>query len=197
MSRTIKNLEDVQNYLQRQLNQLRFELSLWEKVELLKKKDGSNFQFISKSFKNATYQCNFSNLLDYPTINVEGFNEFNKIYESYSLYCYQYVNEMSEDDGRKTQGIKSNSCSRSIYIFDADEIMNLIVTHIANTKTLIRRFEEQLDFSEAIYSKFIGKVKDVINDMKNDCKDFRVDGCASCIEYLMIDALNNINYTVL
>lgn len=193
MSRDIRTLEDVQKNLQRILNSLKFELSLWEKVELLKKKDGSNFQQISKSFKNATYKCNFSNL-DYPTLKVIGYNELNRAYEEYSVFCYLRIEDMSRDDERVKDAFKPMAWGVPIYVFNADEVMNVVVTRIANIKTQIQRYEKQLSVSEAVYTKFMGAVNSAIDEMKADCKELRVDNCTTSLEYLMIDAINSINY---
>ena len=194
MGRDIRCYDDVRKNLQRTLNSLRFELSLWEAVRFPKKKNGECFSVMSKNFENANYKCNFQNL-DYPTLEVGGFNHLNNgSYEKFLLYCYAHTDEMRSDDERKQKGIKPGCCMREIYIYTVPEVENAVVTRIANVNAQIKKYEKQLEVSEAVYTKFIDKVNEAIDEMKAECKELRTDGYTTSLEYLMIDALNSINY---
>lgn len=194
MSRDIRCYDDVRKDLQRTLNSLRFELSLWEAVKFPKKKNGECFSVMSKNFENASYKVDFSRL-DYPTLEVGGSNSLNNgCYEKFFLYCYTHTDEMSSDDERKQKGIKPGCCMREIYIYTVPEIENAVVTRIANVNAQIKKYEKQLEVSEAVYTKFIDKVNEAIDEMKAECKGLRTDGYTTSLEYLMIDAINSINY---
>ena len=72
----------------RRINSIKFEMSLWEKVELILDEDGT------KRAINAEYIDDYY----YPKIKVSGYNELNGCEETYTIPCWYMISDWSISD---------------------------------------------------------------------------------------------------
>lgn len=190
----IRNLEDVKNALTRSLNSAKFEKELWEKVEICKKKDGSDFAVVSKSYKNAIYSTPAYAGLYHPEILVRGHNIANNKWEEYSLYAYIYADTLADDDERKSKAVKANQWSRETYLLTPDEVAIKIRGRVLDLRLRIARLEKELEIADDVYNKFIKAITEAIIEMKKDTACVRLDDRYynhSELEYRLIDVLDS------
>lgn len=187
-----RNLDDVKKSLVKDLNRVKFEKELWEKVEIVKKKDGSDFSVRSKSFKNAKWVIpSYSDSL-HPELSVSGFNDANHTWEDFSLNMYIYTDTLPDEDERKSLGKSAWTYSRATYILTPDEAKSRIDSRILDLDLVIARLEKELEIADAVYCKFINAVADAIEELEKDteCVRFGSNCNHSSLEYRIIDVLD-------
>lgn len=189
MADTIYCKEDIKKRLEGYLEDYKLQLSLWEKVELVKKKDGSNFAYLTKSFNNATYgNADWStNNLVYPKITVYGRSDKTG-YRNYDLDCYLYLDDMKKaGDSRYTGQALTNGCVRAVYHLNADEIYQMIQDYIVHLKRTIARYEDQLKALEVVFPVINEKVQDLKATIKDLTSSYKDDIFPSSLEYALYD----------
>lgn len=189
-----RDLEDVKKAIVSAMNRAKFEKELWEKVEICKKKDGTDFAVISKSFKNASYEVAGYRDAFHPEIVVRGRNNANGgSWEEYSLFAFIYTDSLADDDERKSKEVKEASFMRGTYLLSPDEIKNVIFTRIVNLSSIIREYEKELEIADKAYCKFIDAVVDAIEELERDTECVRSDDnwSHSTLEYKIIEVLDS------
>lgn len=185
MSDRIYNKEDIQKRLSSYLEDNSLQLELWEKVQLLKKKDGSNFAIMSKSFNNATFTG--GNGMTHPKITVYGYSVHGG-YRSYDLDCYLYLDDMKKNnDPRYTGQPLTYNCLRATYCLNADEIFQRIQDHIVSLKARIKCYEDQLAALDNIFPVIDEKVQELKALVKDLTSPYKKDIYPSSLEYALYD----------
>lgn len=187
-----RNLDDVKKALVKDLNRVKFEKELWEKVEVVKKKDGSDFAVRSKSFKNASWGIPSYSDSFHPELSVSGFNDSNYTWETFSLNMYIYTDTLPDEDERKSLGKSAWTYSRATYILTPDEAKSRIDGRILDLDLAIARLEKELEIADAVYCKFINAVADALEELEKDteCVRFGSNCNHSSLEYRIIDVLD-------
>jgi hypothetical protein len=193
----MRNLEDVKRDLQNNLISYQLEFELWSKVEIVKKKDGTDFQSRSKSFKNADWKIpNYSDDL-HPVLSVTG-RDARGNYKTFTLYMYIYTDELSDADERKAKGKSYSTISRPTYVYTPDEAYIVIKDRIMFLEKMISETKAQIEVAPYIYDKFFGMIKSACLELKNMCIECGVRDESSkyptSLEYDIFDALKNMSY---
>lgn len=197
-----KNLDDIKLSLSRQRDDYEFEMSLWKKVKLKKKKDGTDFSVISKSFENAEWDSkSLGRDVLHPVLKVSG-RDSRGCYKSYDIYMYVFTDELPKTDERKYKGIPTGaSFIRETYIFNADEAYSAVQNRLLFLERAIQRLSDQLDVSDEIYDRFFTKIDEAYKQLKADCKKYSLrqeDGKHPCsLEYNIVDVLKSTTYLAL
>lgn len=105
------------------INSLKFEIALWQKVKLVKSRDGT------AKFLNAQLTDD-----EFPSIYVSGYNRLNKRTEKFRIYCYVVQDDIGYSEMRK---------SINDYLYTPDDIMDAIRTRIINADTELIRLQLQ------------------------------------------------------
>ena len=199
MSREIRDFETMYSALVRDLEMAKLEKECWEKVKVVKKKDGSDFANRNKSFENATFGP--TSYMDefHPVVSVSG--RGNKVgYQNFQLYCYLYIDEMSKDDPRVNQASPKVSCLRQTYILTADETFELIKKRIATLETRIKSIEKQIKDSKKVYEACIKELNTVAEKIRKSCDAYRNTGddvSGSTLEYYIASICENRIYSAI
>ena len=181
-------IEDITKNLNATLSHYELEKSPWEKVEICKKKDGSDFAIKSKSFKNAEYRIRYGT----PEINVYGRNPKTGSWADYSIDCYISENNLNKDDERRTK-LESFGYFKA-YILTVDEIAEKIKNRIEILTRYIENIKAQIAECEVIYARFYDGLNNLIDALKNDCEKFRDDKYKSNIEYAISETIEDAKY---
>ena len=172
MSREIRHFEDIKRNLERDISMAKFEKKLWERVEVQKKKDGSDFSSKYKSFKHASWTWeNYSDEF-HPEILVDGRDD--KVgYQKFWLYCYIYADEMKKDDPRLERVNKLPNYTRDTYVLTVDETKQLIADRIKALDQRIKNLESELKSSKKLYDACVKELKSLGDKIKKSCDGFR------------------------
>ena len=190
---SVRDYVDVKKKLEDMLEDYKLQLSLWKKVKILKKKDGTDFANASKSFENADWSTSGLDGVSHPCLYVRGRNNRGLLRE-YWINAYLFTDEMKDTDERKAKGTANYSCVRGTYVLTPDEVGAEIKHRIACIEDIVCSLEKQLEISEAVYNKFFDSVFVALKALKNDCLALRKDDGKSptSLEYAIIEALQNI-----
>ncbi len=198
-----RNLDDIKLSLTRQRDDYELEMSLWKKVKLLKKKDGTDFAVRSKSFENADWDTSSVGRDScHPILKVSGRDE-RGCCKSFDLYMYVFTDELPSTDERKSRGQKLSplSCIRETYVLTPDEAYSAVQGRILFLERAIQRLTDQLNASDEIYDNFFEKIDEAYKQLKADCNKHSLrqdDGKHPCsLEYALIDVLKNSTYLAL
>jgi len=193
MSEEVRDFEDVRRALLNSIEDAKLEKELWSKVEILKKKDGSDFASRAKSFKNADYGYERYSDDHHPILSVVGRNK-RGVSRSYNIWAYINVNDLPKDDPRREKADKPYySCTIPTYLYTPDELFEQIKKRIIELDELIKLLEAQIEKSKEIYDELISSVKKSLECIKNQCKEFRTgDKKYACsLEYNLGYVLEN------
>lgn len=193
MGREIRQFEDIKNALERDINLAKFEKRLWEDVEVIKKKDGTDFAKRSQSFKNARWTVESWSDEFHPVLKVRGRDD--KVgYQDFQLYCYLYADTLKKDDPRLEKAVKLPVFIRDTYIFTVDETRQLIRDRIQNLEQTISKLEEELRISKQVYDECIEGLKALGKKVKSWCDDLRTEDNMTSLEYYISSVIENKAY---
>lgn len=192
MSENINSYARVLEELQRDLAMDLFEKSLWEKVEIVKKKDGTDFSVRAKSFKNAVWTVNSWQDSAHPVIEVSGRD--NKVgYQKFQISCYINSDDLRKDDPRQTE-LNYGTVFIPTYIYKPDEVKKLIQDRIKQLDARIQCLEKQIEVSQEIYNECLSEIKSAFDKLRSRCDDIRIDKNTTSLEIYIADAVENKAY---
>ena len=195
--RNLRCFEDVKKSLESRLSDYELEQKLWNEVKVLKKKDGTDFSNRSKSFENASWTIPAYQDAHHPELKVCGRNERGE-WKEFTLYMYDYADELSEGDERKTRAEGGNTFTRATVVLTPDEAMIRIGYRVLNIVSASYALKKQLEELERIYDEFFTAIEDAFKGLKENCKGFRSnDNIPSTIEYMLLDVLENSGYRLM
>lgn len=172
----MRNYEEIIKKLEENKEYHNCFLNLLNKIEIKRKKDGSHFVNKNQTFVNANYTGDMNNTIIHPELKLCGQDKNGK-WETYSIYCYIYCDELPKDDKRREKGI-SAGWSRDTYILTTDEIIERIEAEKERQKKYIEGYNLQIERSKAIFNKVDEKLKELRNLIKDETEDLRE--CNSC-----------------
>ena len=188
----VRNLEDIRKELESRIAEYKAEIEAWRNVEILKKKDGSDFALKSKSFKNAKWYIESYSDEFHPKLKCYGRVGYR--YVDFEIDAYIYTDNLPESDARKNLGKSAGSFMRPTYVFSVDEVAEAIKARIAVCEKRVANVSAQLAESEVIYNEFFGSVNAALAKMRETCKKFKEDNYACSLEYLLRDAMANLRF---
>ena len=187
----LRNTDKIRHNLELRLDETQLEISLWEAVEIVRKKDGTDFARRAQSFKNATWKDNAEyNIGGYfPELSVTGRGKLGG-WRTFTLYMYEYVDEMRKDDPRREKANPKEPCVRQTYTLSIAECYNRIKARIIQLRLYETALEKSLASLETVYNKFFDAIEEAMQNLKSDCFEFRTDdNYPSTIEYQLIEEL--------
>lgn len=188
----LRNTDRIRQNLEAKLDETQLEIRLWESVEIVRKKDGTDFARRAQSFKNATWKDNGEHSIGgyFPEISVTGEGRIGG-WKTFTLYMYDYVDEMRKDDPRIEKANPKESYVRQTYTLSVDECYNRIKARVIQLRLYEESLEKSLASLEDIYNKFLDAIEDVMQNLKSDCFEFRTDdNYPSALEYQLIGEIS-------
>lgn len=140
-------------------------IKAWQKVQRQYKKDGSPFAIMSKNFNNAYFNLYTASDSNHPYISV--------YYEGYKmdeLKCFEYWDDMTEQEKENKKPLILGPYSRNVYIFTCDEIEQAIKKYIKELEKRVKYYEEQIknfDFIFVFVDEKIKEIKKFYEENKN------------------------------
>lgn len=188
----LRNTDRIRKNLEAKLDETQLEIRLWESVEIVRKKDGTDFVRRAQSFKNATWKDNGEYSIGgyFPEISVTGEGRIGG-WKTFTLYMYDYVDEMRKDDPRIEKANPKELYVRQTYTLSVDECYNRIKARVIQLRLYEESLEKSLASLEDIYNKFLDAIEDVMQNLKSDCFEFRTDdNYPSALEYQLIGEIS-------
>lgn len=156
------SLEQIQKELKKSLNYSVVLYEAWEKVEHLTKKDGSEFKYITKSFKNANIDYD---ILGRPELKVYAFSQYNGHIDDYIRLTDNFNAYV------KVQKYPENTYINRLHYLTPYEAMEVIEDRKAYLKKSIEDKEKALKNIDHLYMEYIEKLKNLYNEMLDKCGD--------------------------
>ena len=160
------SLDEILKELKNDINKYNQLLNAWSKIEHLTKKDGTEFKNIKKSFSNCDI-CYDSINRPEMTISIKlnngnWYSDYIFLYDSYSHY------------GKNKYPLESYNMGGGIinkyHILTIDETIKAIEDKKEFIKKQIQEREKVLSVIENLYYKYTNKMKDLYNDLLEECK---------------------------
>ena len=183
-----RNYDEVLNKLKKNREYHQCFLELLEKIEIRRKKDGTHFVNKSQTFFNAKYTGNVDNTIKFPELQVTGRTK-SGIWETFSIRCYVYEEDLPIDDERRKQVI-SGGYTKDCYNFTTDEIIEQIEKEKKIQKQYIENYDKQIDASKKIFDEVSEKMNELSEFIKKSTYEFRNDErkiYPSSLEYALQD----------
>lgn len=158
-----KDLNGMMNEINANIINEKAKLAAWQKVEIGTKKDGSDFQNLTRGVKNATIKK------DYEKSDYE--NTYLKIwyrgheYGEDSIRIFGYQEDLPDNDKRKTKSLKSGYM-KTTYTFNSTEIKEKIKQEITSIENRIKSLEKEKENIEDVYNEIYEAALSVHEIMK-------------------------------
>lgn len=192
----IRNLQDIEKQLTNYMDDYKLELELWGKVELLKKKDGSSFANMNKSFNNCKYGCERWSDMMHPCVFVYG-TDHKHGWREFKLDAFLYLDDMkkAEDPRYTDQPLIVNSFVRNTYLLTDDEIFKRIKDRMRACESAIIKYDKMIRAAAVEYDGVVEHIDNLKKAIKAACDPFKEGIYDSSLYYAFRElAKYQINY---
>ena len=168
----MKTLDDLKADLNSYISIEKATVEAWKNVKLNKKKDGSDFAQISKSFTGAKvgrYYPVETWFSPYITVDYEYTNS--KGQKSYGSDHMEIYTEEFADYREKRQSPYSSTHFH--YILTPDEIMEAIQKRISMFDNAAAQHQKELEKSEELYNKYMPQFSSLVSEMKAEANSLK------------------------
>lgn len=158
-----KNLEQIKNEFQKNIEECEAKIAAWENVKRVYKKDGSSFSTLSKNFENAKIEVVSYSVRNEKQIKVYGRTKSGKFFDDY-FSIIPCVNTVKFEVAPERQ-IKESFLAPYFYL-TVEEIEETIKQRVETYKEYIEDYEEQLRIADHFYiliENELDKIHEILN----------------------------------
>ena len=151
-------LEDILQELRDEKADAMARWEAWRKVEIARKKDGSEFQCITRALKNAKITC------DYGIHNelVVYYHTAKGGYQHDTIRAYVYNEDLPDTDPRKNQYV-----GISWHDMTAEELRKSVATHLEYLSDYINQLDFDMIDAERVYPVWIERMTEAEKELKS------------------------------
>ena len=153
-------LEDILQELRDEKADVMAKIEAWRKVEIARKKDGSEFQSINRALRNAHLEVQYGLSNDL----VVGYHTAKGGYQTDYVRGYVWLNDLPNDDPRVKQYGNSNL---SYVCKTAEELRKTVAEHIDYLTEYAAGLDFDLMDAEDAYTKWIERMTEAEKELKS------------------------------
>jgi hypothetical protein len=158
---TFNTKEQIKTKLEEQLAETTNKLEAWKKVEVKRKKDGSEFAQLGRAISGGRIEEDSGYIYAHPKLYVS-YSE-NGVYGNDYICLYGFVDELPLDDERRegyTPGFE-----RPTYVFSMQAVRDKITQYIKQYAEQVEKLKKQLEISDRAFDLFRTKVKEAYDEL--------------------------------
>lgn len=162
-----ENIDSIKNDIKNYIKEKKYDIELWKNVKIVTKKDGTPFVNFRNNFENANI---IYDTLGYPEMKVAGSFENHYITDKIDLYeVICYMKNKKRISKTENYAPKRN-CLNQIYIYDIDDIKDVIKETIEQYEKEIKSYEKQLNLADKAYIEFVTAIDNANKDLLKNCE---------------------------
>ena len=187
-----KTFEEIKKGLEGYISHDIARMNAWKNVTLNKKKDGTDFVHIGKSFTNAKvgdYYPVEDWFNPYLTVRFEYINENGR-----KDYGEDHMEIYTDEYAEYREKRSSSYSSYAHYILTPNEIMEKIEQRIKMFENYAEQHRKELNNAEALYNAYIPKIKKLMDDMKTKANELKSEDTIynTSIYYMLRDCAESV-----